>query len=87
MAELTTKTTTAAQGELLAYYGFRDRPLVVGTMLYVTNEEMRVMAELVGNEASEAREAEHPHIADFLINLSDRLLAAAEQMDAEAARS
>lgn len=68
---------------LYRYYGMRERPLVAGVFLDITNEEVRVIAEIVGQEAREARDCS-TFVAQRLERLTSLLLKAAAEMDREA---
>lgn len=75
---------------LYQYYGMKDRPKMVGAFLFITNEDMRVIAEIVGQEAREARDCEdgdllQNFVASRLEWLVEHLLAKAAEMDKEAA--
>ena len=83
--ETTSKTQRAVPGDLFRYYGMTERPICVGAFLEVTNEELRVIAEIVGKESRDAADADCPEIASALDILSDRLLRRAAEMDTEAA--
>jgi hypothetical protein len=83
--DTTTKTQRAVPGDLVRYYGMAERPICVGAFLEITNEDMRVIAELLGKESREAADADCPEVASALDVLSDRLLRKAAEMDAEAA--
>ena len=83
--ETTTKTQMAVPGDLFRYYGMTERPVCVGAILEVTNEDVRVIVELLGKESREAADADCPEVASALDILSDRLLRKAAEMDREAA--
>ena len=83
--ETTTKTQMAVPGDLFRYYGMTERPVCVGAFLEVTNEDVRVIAELLGKESREAADADCPEVASALDILSDHLLRKAAEMDREAA--
>lgn len=80
-----TKVQRAVPGDLFRYYGMAERPICVGAFLEVTNEDLRVIAELLGKESREAADADCPEVASALETLADRLLRKAAELDAEAA--
>ena len=86
---MTTKTTTKTQkavpGDLFRHYGMTERPVCIGAFLEVTNEDLRVIAELLGKEARDAADADYLKVASALNTLSDYLLRKAAAMDREAA--
>jgi hypothetical protein len=83
--DTTIKTQRAVPGDLFRHYGMPERPICVGAFLEISNEDVRVIAELLGKESREAADADCPEVASALDILADRLLRKAAEMDAEAA--
>jgi hypothetical protein len=79
----TTLQTKATDHDMLKYYGMAARD-TIATDISITNVEARILAELVGQEESEAWSTD-PMVASRLADLCRRLLKAAAAGDAEVA--